>query len=550
MVFSVPEVVKLLAVDLGASGGKYAEASFDPEEGVLRLEVNRFPNSPVTVRGHRYWDVLHLWERISSVLAHSEARSVGIDSWGVDFALLDDNDELLFNPYSYREYSDRGLMQEVMGKLGKERIYGETGIQFMPFNSLYQLYALFKAGKLQRVATLLMIPDLFNFWLTGKKAVERTNATTTQFFNSRKGEWCYDLLEDLGLKSTDFLPQVVEPGRQLGRVEPVSLPAPASVESGPLLSLPAAHDTASAIAGAPMVGPGVGYISSGTWDLIGLELSNPVINGEALSANFSNEGGAFDSVDFLRNAQGMWIIQGIGKDLEEAGTPMSFDEMTRKAAQAEDVRGFVDVDDPSLLAPPSMSSALRELLTKNGHEVPKDVGWLIRLVLKSLALKRRHVLKKAEALTGERLRAVNVVGGGSRNWLLNQMTADALGLPVVAGPEEATAAGNLLVQLSALGFANSLSQLREIASRSFALRTYYPSDAGQKAMEDAYADYAELMGDRGSGWPRFRLGLPPQGPGSVHQRRRANPQNVLYDEKRGHQGDYWDYPVKGERRED
>jgi len=487
----------LLAFDLGASNGRAMIGELNLKEGEVRVEeLYRFPNSPVRVGRHLYWDVLRLWSEVKKGLRLAYRRygerlvSVGVDTWGVDFALIDRDGELLGTPHTYRDPRTRGLMREVLSIIPREEIYRRTGIQFIEINTLYQLYSLAKkkSPQLMHAASFLMIPDLFNYWLSGAVVAEYTEATTTQFLDPRDGSWCLDLLEKLGIP-THIFPRVVRPATRLGELLP-SLAEELEMRRDVAVVAPATHDTASAIAAAPITGDS-GYVSSGTWSLVGVELDKPLINEEALKYNFTNEGGAFNTITFLKDIQGMWFVQEIRRILAERGEEHSYEELTRMAAEAEGFKAFIDPDDPRFIAPINMIEEILRYLEETGQEKPSSIGGLVRIVLESLALKYRLVFEQASKLTGRRIRRISIVGGGSRNWLLNQLTADFTGLPVTAGPEEATSIGNVLLQAAGLGIIGSLNELREIVRNSYKIRSYEPRHTQRH--EDAYSSYLKLL---------------------------------------------------------
>ena len=473
-----------LAVDLGASGGKSFLGSFDPDRRVVFVkQVRVFQNHAVAMGGHLYWDIPRLWDEIKeSMKVAGPVSSIGIDSWGVDFALLREG-EMVGLPYAYRDPCFKGAMDQVLRLLPREEIFQKTGIQFLEFNTLYQLFWLSRHASHKLRSYLLMIPDLFHYYLTGIPAGELTNATTTQIMGL-DGRWWDEAMRLLGIELE--LPTTLKPSANVGE-----LGGDVSAEVGFRASviLPATHDTASAIAAAPEVSDDVAYVSSGTWDLVGLELSSPIATREAMLNNFSNEGGAFSKVNFLKNMQGMWIIQGLKRSIEAAHRrDYSYDELVELASRSSDVNSYVDVDDPRFLLPADMGKEMASYLEETGQPKPMGEGEMLRVAIRSLALKRRYVVELAEKLSGRRIRAINVVGGGSRNWLLNQMTADALGIPVFAGPDEATAMGNLLVQQVGLGNL-SPSQLREAVRRSFKVRKFEP-----ERKDDAYSEFLRRTG--------------------------------------------------------
>jgi rhamnulokinase len=468
-------------------------------------EIHRFANGPVRVAGSLYWDVLRLWEEIRHGLrryAGDYGRGIcgiGVDTWGVDFALLDGDGRLLANPSHYRDGRTAGMMEEAFGLISREEIFRHTGIQFMPINTLYQLLAMRvqKAPALAAAQTLLMMPDLFNFWLSGQKACEFTNATTTQFYDPHPpGSWATPLLARLGLPA-EILPDVVRPGTVLGPLLPW-VAEEVGLDQAPVIAT-ASHDTASAVAAVPvqhshsgLAGtPDYAYLSSGTWSLLGAELPEPLITAQSLASNYTNEGGVGGSFRFLKNVVGLWLVQECRRTWAQAGQPLTYDELVTLAAQAPPFGALVDPDDASFLEPGDMPSRIRAFCGRTAQPIPESKGALVRCVLESLALKYRWVLERLEALLGRRCRVLHIVGGGVQNRLLCQFTADAIGRPVVAGPVEATAVGNILVQAIARGHLTGLAEARELVRRSFELSTYQPESAA--AWDEAYQRFVRLQ---------------------------------------------------------
>ncbi|MGC8912081.1 MAG: rhamnulokinase [Nitrososphaeria archaeon] len=493
------ESIVMLALDVGASGGKAIAGILDLKENKLVTEeLYRFPNFMVRVGSHLHWNILYIWSEIKNAVKvavkkyGSKLASVGIDTWGVDFTLLDDREELVGLPYTYRDKGSEFAMEEVLARIPRKLIYARTGIQFTKINTLYQLYALAKnnPSKLKMAKTFLMIPDLLNYWLTGVKASEYTEASTTQFLDPRTRSWCYDILETLNIP-TSILPEIVDAGTMLGHLDKnlaEELSIPKEVYENLAIVAPATHDTASAIAAGPMVDENAGYISSGTWNLVGIELKEPLINDMAMEYNFANEGGAFKTITFLRNMQGMWILQEVKRILAEVeGKEYSYDELVKMATEADNIESFIDVDHPNFLAPTNMVNEILKYLDATGQQKPKNVNELIRIIVNSLALKHRLIFDKAVALKGKRLTHINIFGGGSKNNLLNQLTANVLKIPVYAGPAEATSAGNILIQASGLGVIRSLSELRKTVKNSFDIKIYHPED--EETYEDLYSKY-------------------------------------------------------------
>lgn len=418
-----------------------------------------------------------------------EPRTIGIDTWGVDFALLDGEGSLLGLPFAYRDYASGEAMREFCERLPRERIYELTGIQFLPFNSLYQLYALSRREPtlLNEAHDLLFMPDLFDYLLTGEKATEFTFATTSQLFNPRKSDWEEELLRELHL-SGELLQPIVRPGTRVGRVR-----AEISRETG-LAELPvvavASHDTSSAVAAVPAEGEDWAYISSGTWSLLGIETRVPIINDQALALNFTNEGGVGGTFRFLKNICGLWLLQACRTAWEEQGS-FSYEDLIAGAESAPAFLWLVDPDDPAFLNPGDMPLAIQDFCRETGQSVPESIPQHVRGILESLAFKYRFILGQLRQVSTRPIRRLHVIGGGSQNQLLNQFTANATGLEVVAGPVEATAIGNILVQAFSQGEDVSLERIRRVVKASFPLTRYFPRET--ECWDRVYPRFCSLM---------------------------------------------------------
>ncbi len=461
---------RLAAVDLGAESGRVVRGVFDGDRISLE-EVHRFPNRPVKVGGTLQWDVLRLYaDVLAGVRAAGKVASVGIDAWGVDFGLIDREGQLVGNPVHYRDRRTDGMIEHAFRIVPREEIYSRTGIQFIPINTLYQLLALATSNnpQLAQADRLLMIPALLAFWTTGVKADEFTDATTTQCFDPRAGKWATDLLERLGIPSRIF-GEVVQPGTDLGKPRADLAPEVDRVIA------PGTHDTASAVAAVPLESrQGAAYISSGTWSLVGVETDGPVIDSRALETNLTNEGGVAGTFRVLKNVMGLWLLQECRRTWAKAGMELSYEELLRGAEAATPFVALIDPDDESLLHPGDMPARIVKVAAKAGRSLPREPGPIVRCILESLATKYRLTVLQLEEVTGSKIHTIHVVGGGARNRLLCQMTADACGCAVVAGPTEATAIGNLLVQAIALGLIANLEEGRELVRRSFKPEKYQP----------------------------------------------------------------------------
>ena len=466
-----------LAFDLGASSGKAVAGRFDGRRLEVR-EVHRFRNDPVRASGRLHWDILRLLHEIEQGIAAAgnaglgEIESLAIDAWGCDFGLLDRHGELVGNPYHYRDELTRGVMEEVLQIVPRTEIFARTGCQFLPLNTLYQLYALrnARAETLERAATLLMIPDLLRFFLTGERTTERTIASTTQCLSIASGDWDRALLERLGL-STDLLTAIVPPGTPAGRILP-EVAGEIDCAAIPVIVV-ASHDTASAVAAVPANGH-FAYLSSGTWSLLGTELERPIVDERALTWNFTNEAGIGNTYRLLRNIMGLWLVEGCRRAWERQNRWPGYEAMAVATLDAPAFAALIDPNDPSFLNPVDMPAAVATFCRASGQSAPDSPESVMRCVLESLALAYRLVLERTEALTGHRFAGLHVVGGGTRNETLLQFTADAIGRPVWSGPTEATAIGNLVGQLMASGRIASVAEGRALVRESFPMRTFEP----------------------------------------------------------------------------
>lgn len=467
-----------IAFDLGAESGRAMLGTLS-ERGLAVEELHRFPNTPVRVFSALYWDTLRLWHEIQHGLTvagrerHLSLAGIGVDTWGVDFALLGSDGALADNPRHYRDSRTNGMMEKLFTRVPREEVFAHTGLQFMQLNSLYQFYALKEAGSpaLAAARTLLFMPDLFNYWLTGVARCERTIASTSQFYDPRKKTWAVDLLDRLGLPAS-ILPEIVSPGTLLGTL------LPAVAEAAGLGPVPVyatgCHDTASAVAAVPAQGEDWIYISSGTWSLMGAELDTPVVNGRALALNLTNEIGAAGKVRLLKNIAGLWLLQECRRDWALNGQEHSYEELAHLAAEASPFAAIIDPD--AFLEPGEMPRKIADLCRRTGQTPPQDCGEFARTILESLALRYRQVLESIESLLERRFSVIHIVGGGSRNTVLNQFVADATSRTVVAGPAEATAIGNVLIQAMGSGTLAGLPEARAVVRQSFPLETFEPRD--------------------------------------------------------------------------
>jgi rhamnulokinase len=490
--------LKLAAVDLGAESGRVVAGIFDGVRLQLQ-EVHRFANIPVRAGSTLHWDALRLWSDIQNGLTQAAAQngapaSIGVDTWGVDFGLLDSTGALVGNPVHYRDARNDGVMERAFKKVAREEIFNRTGLAFLPFNTLYQLLALKNQNpsQLQIAETLLLMPDLLNFWLTGEKSAEYSIASTTQMLDAKTRDWDRTLLNRLEIP-TSILPNLVAPGTTLGPLR-AELAGRLGMSANTRVVAPGEHDTASAIAAVPFEkGQENGaYLSSGTWSLMGVELDEPLISPRVAELNFTNEGGVGGKIRFLKNIAGLWLVQECRRAWLRAGREYSYGELTELAAQAKPFGAIIEPDDARFVAPNSMPDALREYSRSSGQAEPQTEGEYVRCCLESLALKYRWTLEKLEELTMRKIPVLHIVGGGTQNKLLSQLTADAIERPVLAGPIEATALGNLLAQLMARGEIASVSQAREIVRTSFEIETFLPRREYSQAWSDAYEKFLPL----------------------------------------------------------
>ncbi|GAA0389683.1 rhamnulokinase family protein [Paenibacillus motobuensis] len=490
----------VLAFDLGAGSGRalIGEMEEIAPGGSRQLkitEIHRFPNVPVRIGEHLHWNTLGLLQEIKTGISKAfqlgyKPESCAIDTWGVDFGLIDANGELLGIPYHYRDRQTEGLVEELSAKLGAERLFAESGLQFMPFNTMYQLYAMKKANspKLDAAETLLLTPDLLNYFLTGRKACEFTMATTTQLYDPAKRAWNKPLMQGLGLSDSLFL-EPVQPGTEIGQ-----LTEEIRAELGvPRLKVIAAvsHDTESAAAAVPASSPSFAYLVSGTWSLLGTQMQEPLLNPDVLKLDFSNEGGAGGSYHLLKNIMGLWILQECKRIWEQRGETFSYPQLVAQAEATEAFRSLIDPDDLRFMNPDSMPEEIAAYCRENGQPQPRTIGETVRCILESLALKYRMVLEQAEQLTGTVFAGLHMVGGGIQNELLCHFTAGAIGRPVWTGPVEASAIGNMLVQLQAGGYLADMQEGVELVKASFPISTYEPEQ--QSEWQNAYARYQQLM---------------------------------------------------------
>jgi rhamnulokinase len=477
-----------LALDLGAESGRAMLAHL--ADGKIELtELHRFLNTPVQLPTGLYWDALRLFHEICEGIRSAAASGVAldglaVDTWGVDFGLIGSNGELLQNPRHYRDERTQGVPEEVFTRVSREEIFRQTGLQFMPINSLYQLHSIQRDSPevLPLTSKLLFMPDLFNYFLTGTFAAERTIASTSQFYNPVKKTFATDLLRSLGI-SCGFFPRLIDPGVELGNVLPYTADR-CGLKRDLTVYTTASHDTASAVAAVPASeGDHWCYISSGTWSLMGVELQQPVLTDAALAANFTNEVGVDGTIRFLKNIPGLWVLQECRRAWAKEGHEYSYADLMEAASTASPTRTILNLEE--FIAPGNHPARICEFCRQTEQEIPTDPGAMTLVILQSLAIRYRDVLDTLEQLTNRTIDVIHIVGGGSQNRLLNQLAADFTGRRVVAGPTEATAAGNALVQAMGTGDIHSLGELRSVVRASFGLQEFTPRAHSQHAIRTA-----------------------------------------------------------------
>lgn len=477
-----------LAADLGAGSGRVMAGRFNGDELSIE-EVSRFSNAAIQIRESYYWDTPSLYDKIrqgflKALRIHqSKVVSAAVDSWGVDYGLLDASGTLVGLPYAYRDPRTEGKIEEATRFVSPAALYRATGLQTIFFNTLYQLMAEkeMRPKVMQAAERLLFMPDLFNFWLTGEMTNERTMASTSQLLDPASGDWSEEIIRAFALPERLF-GDLSDPGQPLGiaHLDEYSLPI---VTVG-------SHDTASAIAGAPLT-PGTAFLSSGTWSLLGIERSTPVLTEAARKANFTNELGVQNTVCFLKNITGLWLIQGCKEEWDLEDPQLDYETITHEATEAPAFKAFLDPDAAAFSNPGKLPGRVAEYLREHRQGSPKSRGALARLIYENLAFKYRWTFDQLEQVTNQKADIIHVVGGGCRNHLLNQFTANATGKTVVAGPAEATATGNILMQMVADGQISDIDQGRELIRRSFALETYEPENTTLWA--EAFAQFSTFL---------------------------------------------------------
>lgn len=471
----------VLAIDIGAESGRVMRIGFDGTRFHID-ELHRFPNVPVMAGGTLYWDVLRLWHDIQTGIdaAGPGMAGLGIDTWGCDYALLDRDGELLGNPVHYRDSRNEGMSERVFERVPWRTVYDRTGIQLMAPNTLFQLAGMVVSDswQLANADCFLPFPQLFNYWMTGDRSAEFTHVSTMQIYNPHTQDWDYETLAAIGVP-THIFGDIVQPGTRLGDYRGIPVFAPAS------------HDTGSAVVGVPATRSDFAYLSSGTWSLLGLEIPQPIINDASFAANLTNEGGVEGTFRFLVNVMGLWLVQQCRATWAAEGNALDYGRLTDEARTAPPFVSLIDPDDDLFFAPGDMPARIRDYCRSSGQPVPESVGAVMRCVNESLALKYRYQLDRLTAVSEQPVAQLHIIGGGSQNDLLNQMTADATGLPVVAGPVEATALGNAIVQFIALGEIANVAEARGILADTLGSVTLEPDD--DERWQEAFTRFCDLL---------------------------------------------------------
>lgn len=484
---------RVLAFDFGASSGRAIIGCFDGEKITLE-EVHRFSNDPVSVGGTVYWDVLRLFYEIKQGIIKARMAggfdSIGIDTWGVDFGLIDSEGKLMENPIHYRDARTVGMVDEAFKTMPREKIYGITGIQFMELNTLFQLISLKKnrPWMLERADKMLFMPDLFAYMLTGKMCAEYSIASTSQIIDLQTGSWSKELLDAFGIKEDIFAP-LVKPGTVLGMLAP-EVCEECGVDPVPVISV-CGHDTQSAITSVPCENGNFAFLSSGTWSLFGTELEKPIVNETSLNINITNEGGFDDTVGFLKNIIGLWLIQESRRQWQRQGEDYSYADLEKLALAAEPFKCFIDPDAPEFVPHGNIPKRVQEFCEKTGQYVPQTVGEIMRCIYESLAMKYKLTFEKLCECTERDYPVIHVIGGGTKDTLLCQLTANSCNRTVKAGPIEATVMGNVAVQLMSADAVSGISEARKIVAASSELKVYEPAEVDK--WEEAYQDFLKIV---------------------------------------------------------
>lgn len=470
--------VKVLALDFGASSGRAIVGTFDGEKISLK-EIHRFTNDPVILVDTMYWDVLRLFHdiKIGLIKAKQEGKiqSLGIDTWGVDFGLLDKNGKLLENPVHYRDARTKGMMEKVFSKMDKEKLYNVTGNQFMELNTIFQLMAIKEQQPelLDRAETMLLMPDLLNYFLSKEKCTEYTIASTTQLLDAKSKKWSSEIIENLNLPKNIFT-NIVQPGTKIAKLSK-EISEELGIDSIDVIAV-AGHDTQAAMVAVPTQEEDFIFLSCGTWSLLGTELAEPIINETSAKLNITNEGGAANKTSFLKNIIGLWLIQESRRQWIREGKEYGFGELEQMASKVGKIDSFIDTDNEEFIPAGNVPKRIREYCERTGQYVPQNEAEIVRCIDQSLAIKYRYALEQIEASTGKKYQAINIIGGGIQSKLLCQLTANVCGRKVIAGPVEATVMGNIALQLIALGEIKDIKEAREVIANSENVTVYEPQN--------------------------------------------------------------------------
>ncbi|MBR5527960.1 MAG: rhamnulokinase [Clostridia bacterium] len=489
--------LKMLAIDLGASSGRGMVGKFDGNKITLE-EIHRFPNNTINVNGSLYWDILRIFGEIKTALhncamgENKDIKTMAIDTWGVDFGLLDKGGKLIENPYCYRdERTTKGIMEELYKVIPKEELYKITGTQALNFNSIYQLYTLVKERPeaLSNAKDLLFIPDLLKYFLTGVKQTEYTVASTAQLLDAAKRDWAYDVIDKLGMPREIF-GNIVAPGTVCGKLLPQIVEEIGGID--PTVVNTASHDTAAAVVAVPAKNDDFIYISSGTWSLMGKELAEPCLTDLSYKYDITNEGGAERKIRFLKNIMGLWIEQESRRQWQREGEDVSFNDLSNAAVASQPLKCLINPDDLSFQTPGNMPRRIQEYCEKTGQYVPQTKGEIVRCIFDSLALCYRHTVTMLDDITGKKTPFINIVGGGTKEEPLCRFTADACARPVYTGPVEATALGNIAVQAISCGEIKDVAEARQVIANSFEIKCFEPKDTAM--WDEGYAKFLKLIG--------------------------------------------------------
>ncbi len=491
--------MNIIGIDLGASNGRVIVGRFDNEKKIELDIIFRFKNYGISIRDSLYWDVLHIFEKVKKGLRKCAKKyksegfiSLGLTSWGVDFVLLDEYDELIGPVYHYRDRRTDGILEKFFELIPKKEVFNQTGIQFMPINTIIQLYSMIlqKSPKLSIAKTFMMLPDFISFLLSGVKHCEYSEVTTSQLYNPAIGNWAYELISKIGI-NPDLFGEIIQPGTILGKIQS-QIAYETGLSNKTKVIVPSTHDTSSAIAAVPVDMNEYrrgewAYLSSGTWSLLGVERTEPLINESVLKYEFTNEGGFNNTICFLKNISGLWLIQECKRIWESKGIQLKWEKIEQEASESQAFQNFFDPNNPCFFNPTDMIEEIKNYCVDHHQIPPQTVGQISRAIFENLAFRYKQAFDQLEILTGKKIKILFIIGGGSQNDMLNQFTANILNIPVKAGPIEATAVGNILVQALALGEIKDIIELRHIVKSSFKISEFFPED--KKEWDNAYKEY-------------------------------------------------------------